>query len=73
MIELEDKLNANTLGLSFQVNYNFITSKVTIVETTNKVFDIDFVTTSKFRKRENDWGLGYNLGFNKTLFFWPLS
>jgi hypothetical protein len=66
MIELEDKLNANSLGLSFQVDYNFITSKVTILETTNKVFDIDFVTTSRFRTRENDWGLGYNLGFNKT-------
>jgi hypothetical protein len=66
MIELENKLNANTLGLSFQINYNFITSKVTIVETTNKIFDIDFVTTSNFRERESDWGLGYNLGFNKT-------
>lgn len=65
-IELESQLNANTLGLNFQVGFDFITSKLTIVETTNKLFDIDFVANSIFSYRQTDWGFGYNLGFNKT-------
>lgn len=65
-IELENQLNTNTLGLNFQVVFDFITSKLTIVETTNKLFDIDFITNSVFSYRQTDWGLGYNLGFNKT-------
>lgn len=65
-IELENKLNTNTLGLVFEVEFNFITSRLSITETTNKLFDIDFTTNSIFAYRKFDWGLGYNIGFDKT-------
>lgn len=71
--ELEGKLNANTLGLSFTADFNLITSKLTIKEDTNKFFDIDFITNNIFANRLNDWGLGYNLGFRKKAYYGSFS
>lgn len=66
--ELETKLNTNTLGLNFQCDFNMITSKLTILETTFKVFDIDFISNNTFSSRIADWGLGYYLGFRKKAY-----
>ena len=68
IIELETQLNTNTLGLVFQVNFNLITSRLTILETTFKQFDIDFITNNTFSYRISDWGLGFNLGFSKKAY-----
>ena len=68
IVELENQLNANTLGLTFQANFNLITSKLTIQETSFKAFDMDFITNNKFSYRHSDWGLGYNLGFRKQAY-----
>lgn len=64
---VQTKLNTNTLGLSLQITFNLITSKITIAETTNKQFDIDF-KLGRFGGRVNDWGLGYNIGFRKKMY-----
>lgn len=66
--ELETRLNTNTLGLNFQCDFNMITSRLTIAETTFKTFDIDFITNNKFANRISDWGLGYYLGFRKKAY-----
>ena len=68
IIELETQLNTNTLGLVFQVNFNLITSRLTILETTFKQFDIDFITNNTFSYRISDWGIGFNLGFSKKAY-----
>lgn len=67
--ELQKQLNKNSLGLTFLVTFDLISTRLTISEVstpTKKQFDIDFITNNAFTHRKSDWGLGYNLGFNKT-------
>ena len=52
----------------FIVNFDTITSRVTISSATSDPFILDFSQNSPFISRQYDWGLGYNLGFRQKTY-----
>jgi len=66
ILALENALNENPFRLTFNVNFDLISSTLTITTSIGN-FDLDFLSDSIFASRVSDWGLGYNLGFSKTV------
>jgi hypothetical protein len=64
MVELQTRLNENSLGLTFTATFNLITARLTL--SADKVFDLDFITGNAFIYRTSEWGLGHNLGFDRN-------